>query len=65
MRVRDLTGGFKCFRRATLEAIDLDALSAHGYAFQIETTYRVRRAGLRDRGGPDHASSNGARARRR
>jgi dolichol-phosphate mannosyltransferase len=46
MRVRDLTGGFKCFRRATLEAIDLDALSAHGYAFQIETTYRVRRAGL-------------------
>ncbi len=47
MRVRDLTGGFKCFRRATLEAIDLGALSAHGYAFQIETTYRVRRAGLR------------------
>jgi dolichol-phosphate mannosyltransferase len=47
MRVRDLTGGFKCFRRQTLEAIDLDALSAHGYAFQIETTYRVRRAGLR------------------
>jgi len=47
MRVRDLTGGFKCFRRATLEAIDLDALSAHGYAFQIETTYRARKAGLR------------------
>jgi dolichol-phosphate mannosyltransferase len=47
--VRDLTGGFKCFRRATLEAIDLDALSAHGYAFQIETTYRVKRAGLRVR----------------
>ena len=47
IRVRDLTGGFKCFRRATLEAIDLDALSAHGYAFQIETTYRVRKAGLR------------------
>jgi dolichol-phosphate mannosyltransferase len=49
MRVRDLTGGFKCFRREALEAIDLDALSAHGYAFQIETTYRVRRAGLRVR----------------
>ncbi|HJS48920.1 MAG TPA: polyprenol monophosphomannose synthase [Gaiellaceae bacterium] len=49
MRVRDLTGGFKCFRRAALEAIDLDALSAHGYAFQIETTYRVRRAGLKVR----------------
>jgi dolichol-phosphate mannosyltransferase len=47
--VRDLTGGFKCFRRETLEAIDLDALSAHGYAFQIETTYRVLRAGLRVR----------------
>jgi dolichol-phosphate mannosyltransferase len=49
VRVRDLTGGFKCFRRATLEAIDLDALSARGYAFQIETTYRVIRAGLRVR----------------
>jgi dolichol-phosphate mannosyltransferase len=48
-RVRDLTGGFKCFRRAALEAIDLDALSAHGYAFQIEATYRVKRAGLRIR----------------
>jgi dolichol-phosphate mannosyltransferase len=47
MRVRDLTGGFKCFRREALEAIDLGALSAHGYAFQIETTYRIRRAGLR------------------
>jgi dolichol-phosphate mannosyltransferase len=47
--VRDLTGGFKCFRRGTLEAIDLEALSAHGYAFQIETTYRVARAGLRIR----------------
>jgi dolichol-phosphate mannosyltransferase len=47
VRVRDLTGGFKCFRRAALESIDLDALSAHGYAFQIETTYRVLRAGLR------------------
>jgi dolichol-phosphate mannosyltransferase len=47
MRVRDLTGGFKCFRRSTLEAIDLGALSAHGYAFQIEATYRVHRAGLR------------------
>ncbi len=49
LRVRDLTGGFKCFRRAALEAIDLDALSAHGYAFQIEATYRVSRAGLRVR----------------
>ena len=49
IRVRDLTGGFKCFRRAALEAVDLDALSAHGYAFQIETTYRIHRVGLRIR----------------
>ncbi len=47
VRVNDLTGGFKCFRRTTLEMIDLDALSAHGYAFQIETTYRVLRKRLR------------------
>jgi dolichol-phosphate mannosyltransferase len=47
--VRDLTGGFKCFRRQALEAIDLGALSAHGYAFQIETTYRVKRVGMRVR----------------
>jgi dolichol-phosphate mannosyltransferase len=45
--IRDLTGGFKCFRREAIEAIDLGALSAHGYAFQIETTYRVKRAGMR------------------
>ena len=45
--VRDLTGGFKCFRHTVLEAIDLDALTARGYGFQIETTYRVIRAGLR------------------
>jgi dolichol-phosphate mannosyltransferase len=48
-RVRDLTGGFKCFRRTALEAVDLDAVSARGYGFQIETTYRVLRAGLRVR----------------
>lgn len=45
--VRDLTGGFKCFRRRALEAIDLDAIAARGYAFQIETTYRALRAGCR------------------
>jgi dolichol-phosphate mannosyltransferase len=49
VRVKDLTGGFKCFRRSTLETIDLDAVSARGYGFQIETTYRVLRAGLRVR----------------
>ena len=41
--VRDLTGGFKCYRRAVLEAIDLDAIHSKGYAFQIETTYRALR----------------------
>ena len=45
-RIRDLTGGFKCFRRKVLETIDLDASDARGYAFQIETTYRVGRAGF-------------------
>jgi dolichol-phosphate mannosyltransferase len=44
--VRDLTGGFKCFRRAVLERIDLDAITAKGYGFQIETTYRALRAGF-------------------
>ena len=44
--VHDLTGGFKCYRRAVLEAIDLDAISSKGYAFQIETTYRALRAGF-------------------
>jgi dolichol-phosphate mannosyltransferase len=45
--VRDLTGGFKCYRRAVLETIDLDAIDSRGYAFQIETTYRALRAGFR------------------
>lgn len=45
--IRDLTGGFKCFRRAVLERIDLDAVTSKGYAFQIELTYRALRAGFR------------------
>jgi dolichol-phosphate mannosyltransferase len=45
--VRDLTGGFKCFRRHVLESIDLDAVHARGYAFQIELTYRALRKGFR------------------
>jgi dolichol-phosphate mannosyltransferase len=44
--VRDLTGGFKCFRREVLEAIDLDSVAASGYSFQIEMTYRVLKAGF-------------------
>jgi dolichol-phosphate mannosyltransferase len=47
VRIRDLTGGFKCYRRAVLEALDLDRISSRGYAFQIETTYRALRAGFR------------------
>jgi dolichol-phosphate mannosyltransferase len=46
-RIRDLTGGFKCYRRQVLEAIDLDDISSLGYAFQIETTYRALRKGFR------------------
>jgi dolichol-phosphate mannosyltransferase len=47
VKVRDLTGGFKCYRRAVLETIDLDAVDSKGYAFQIETTYRALRAGFK------------------
>jgi dolichol-phosphate mannosyltransferase len=45
--VRDLTGGFKCFRREVLEAIDLDEISTSGYAFQVEMTYRAIRLGFK------------------
>jgi dolichol-phosphate mannosyltransferase len=44
---RDLTGGFKCFRREVLEAIDLPTVQCTGYAFQIELTYRAHRRGFR------------------
>jgi dolichol-phosphate mannosyltransferase len=44
--IRDLTGGFKCYRREVLERIDLGAIHSKGYAFQIETTYRALRAGF-------------------
>jgi dolichol-phosphate mannosyltransferase len=47
VKVRDLTGGFKCFRRGVLEAIDLPTVSCTGYAFQIELTYRTIRRGFR------------------
>jgi dolichol-phosphate mannosyltransferase len=45
--VRDLTGGFKCFRREVLEALDLGSVHADGYGFQIELTYRAIKAGYR------------------
>jgi dolichol-phosphate mannosyltransferase len=44
--IRDLTGGFKCYRRTVLETIDLASTRSKGYAFQIETTYRTLRAGF-------------------
>jgi dolichol-phosphate mannosyltransferase len=47
LRVRDLTGGFKCFRREVLESIDLPSVACTGYAFQIELTYRAIRRGFR------------------
>jgi dolichol-phosphate mannosyltransferase len=45
--VNDLTGGFKCFRREVLEAIDLDAVQSKGYAFQVELTYQAVQQGFR------------------
>jgi dolichol-phosphate mannosyltransferase len=47
VRIRDLTGGFKCYRRRVLETIDLDGIHSKGYAFQIEGTYRTLRKGFR------------------
>src|ERR671910_3610624 len=44
--VRDLTGGFKCFNRRVLEALDLESVHADGYGFQIELTYRAIQAGF-------------------
>jgi dolichol-phosphate mannosyltransferase len=49
LRIRDLTGGFKCYRREVLEALPLDEIHSKGYAFQIETTYRTIRKGFRVR----------------
>jgi dolichol-phosphate mannosyltransferase len=47
MPIHDATGGFKCFRREVLEAIELETIDAAGYVFQIETTYRALRKGFR------------------
>jgi dolichol-phosphate mannosyltransferase len=46
VRLRDLTAGFKCFRRAVLDALELDAVASAGYVFQIEMTYRSLLAGF-------------------
>ena len=47
IKVKDLTAGYKCFRREVLEALDLDAVRSEGYSFQIELTYRTIKAGFR------------------
>jgi dolichol-phosphate mannosyltransferase len=47
LAVRDLTGGFKCFRREVLQRIHFDSVRSQGYAFQVELTYRAVRAGFR------------------
>jgi dolichol-phosphate mannosyltransferase len=47
LSVHDLTGGFKCYRKRVLEELPLERIESKGYAFQIETTYRTRRAGFR------------------
>jgi dolichol-phosphate mannosyltransferase len=45
--LHDATGGFKCFRRRVLEAIDLDRVRSNGYAFQIEMSYKAWKKGFR------------------
>jgi dolichol-phosphate mannosyltransferase len=47
LQVWDATGGFKCFRRSVLEAIDLTKVKSNGYAFQIEMSYRASKRGFR------------------
>ena len=47
LQVFDATGGFKCFRRSVLEAIDLSDVRSNGYAFQIEMTFRAWKKGFR------------------
>jgi dolichol-phosphate mannosyltransferase len=47
LKVYDSTGGFKCFRRTVLEAVDLDRVRSNGYAFQIEMSFRAWRKGFR------------------
>ncbi len=49
MRIKDPTGGFKCFRREVLQALDLDRIQSDGYSFQIEVNFKVWRKGFRIR----------------
>jgi hypothetical protein len=47
LKVRDLTAGFRAYRRDLIDKIDMDTVGAEGYGFQIEMTYRTARAGGR------------------
>ena len=47
MPIKDATGGFKCFRRKVLEAIDFDKVKSNGYAFQIEMTFKAFKKGFK------------------
>jgi len=47
VRIRDVTGGFKCYRRAVLESLDLDSIHSKGYVFQIEMKYRALLKGFK------------------
>jgi dolichol-phosphate mannosyltransferase len=47
MPIKDATGGFKCFRRKVLEAIDLDHIKSNGYSFQIEMTFKAFAKGFK------------------
>jgi dolichol-phosphate mannosyltransferase len=46
MPIKDATGGYKCFRLRTLEAVDLSRIRSNGYAFQIEMTYKIWNKGF-------------------
>jgi dolichol-phosphate mannosyltransferase len=54
VRIRDLTGGYRCIRREVLERVELTTLRSQGYVFNIELTYRALRAGFRVREVPIH-----------
>ncbi len=47
LHIKDATGGYKCFRRKVLEAIDLDKIKSNGYAFQIEVTFKAWKKGFK------------------
>ncbi len=60
--ITDATAGFKCYRRAVLESIDLDRIHSNGYAFQIEMKYRAYRKGFRPCRSADHLQRSARRA---